>query len=72
MVKKEEPTLRVFEKPIKDHKYIITVDTARGLGLDYSAFVVFEKRILLWITILQVIENFSANLHFLTIVDEDE
>ena len=42
LVKKEEPTLRVFEKPIKDHKYIITVDTARGLGLDYSAFVVFD------------------------------
>ena len=28
--------------PIKDHNYLITVDVARGLGNDYSAFIVFD------------------------------
>ena len=27
---------------IKDHNYMITVDVARGLGNDYSAFIVFD------------------------------
>jgi len=34
--------LDIYEKPIKDHNYIITVDVARGLGNDYSAFIVFD------------------------------
>lgn len=31
-----------YEEPKKDHRYLITVDCARGLRLDYSAFVVFD------------------------------
>ena len=31
-----------YEEPIEEHKYLITVDCARGLRLDYSAFVVFD------------------------------
>ena len=43
----EEPKQRnagldIYENPIKDHNYIITVDVARGLGNDYSAFIVFD------------------------------
>jgi hypothetical protein len=34
--------LDVYEVPIKDHNYLITVDVARGLGNDYSAFIVFD------------------------------
>ena len=34
--------LDIYESPIKDHNYIITVDVARGLGNDYSAFIVFD------------------------------
>ena len=34
--------LDVYEVPQKDHNYLITVDVARGLGNDYSAFVVFD------------------------------
>ena len=34
--------LDVYEKSIEDHNYLITVDVARGLGNDYSAFVVFD------------------------------
>ena len=32
----------VYEEPKKDNNYIITVDTARGIDHDYSAFVVFD------------------------------
>jgi hypothetical protein len=34
--------LDVYEKPIDDHDYLITVDVARGVGSDYSAFVVVD------------------------------
>ena len=34
--------LCTYEKPIEDHTYFITVDTARGQGKDYSAFVVID------------------------------
>ena len=34
--------LVVYEKPKKESNYIITVDTARGIDHDYSAFVVFD------------------------------
>jgi len=32
----------VYQTPIEDHNYLITVDVARGLGNDYSAFIVFD------------------------------
>jgi len=32
----------IYEDPQEDHYYCITVDTARGIGGDYSAFVVFD------------------------------
>jgi hypothetical protein len=34
--------LVVYTKPQKDRDYIITVDTARGIDHDYSAFVIFD------------------------------
>ena len=34
--------LLIYENPIKDHDYIITVDTARGIDGDYSCFIVFD------------------------------
>jgi hypothetical protein len=34
--------LLVYEEPKKDHHYVMTVDTARGLGNDFSAFSVFD------------------------------
>ena len=39
---KRNAGLDVYENPIKDHNYLITVDVARGLGNDYSAFIVFD------------------------------
>ena len=34
--------LDVYEFPQKDHSYVITVDVARGVELDYSAFAVID------------------------------
>jgi hypothetical protein len=35
-------TLKVFEDPKPNHIYTITVDTSRGVGNDYSAFIVLD------------------------------
>ncbi len=40
--KKRNAGLDIHEIPVKEHNYIITVDVARGLGNDYSAFIVFD------------------------------
>jgi len=34
--------LDVYTNPIKDHNYMVTVDVARGIGNDYSTFIVFD------------------------------
>ena len=34
--------LDIYKRAEKDHEYIITVDVARGIGGDYSAFIVFD------------------------------
>ena len=34
--------LDIYENPKEQNNYLITVDVARGLGNDYSAFVVFD------------------------------
>jgi hypothetical protein len=36
---KSNAGLDVYEEPQKDHDYVITVDVARGVGEDYSAFI---------------------------------
>src|SRR6056300_536847 len=34
--------LDIYEKPKPEHNYMMTVDVARGLGNDYSAFILFD------------------------------
>ena len=34
--------LDIYEEPQKDHYYAITCDTARGIGGDYSAFIIVD------------------------------
>ena len=41
-ITKNSKGLDIYEEPIKDHDYLITVDVARGVGIDYSAFVMFD------------------------------
>jgi hypothetical protein len=39
---KRNAGLDVYENPKEEHNYLMTVDVARGLGNDYSAFIVFD------------------------------
>lgn len=39
---KSSSGLDVYEECKKDHDYLITVDVARGVGIDYSAFIVVD------------------------------
>lgn len=39
---KKSGGLDVYEEPLDEHTYIMTVDVSRGLNNDYSAFVVFD------------------------------
>jgi hypothetical protein len=39
---KRNAGMDIYENPKKDHNYLMTVDVARGMGNDYSAFVVFD------------------------------
>jgi len=41
-VEKTNDGLMIYDQPKKDHTYVITVDTARGQGKDYSAFAVVD------------------------------
>ena len=34
--------LRVYAKPLPEHKYVLVVDTSRGVGKDYHAFTVID------------------------------
>jgi len=39
---KRNAGLDVYQEPINEHNYLISVDVARGIGNDYSAFIVFD------------------------------
>lgn len=39
---KNDEGLDIIEKPIKDHVYAMTVDTSRGVGIDYHAFTIID------------------------------
>jgi hypothetical protein len=34
--------LDVYEAPVKDHNYVMVVDTAKGVGGDYSSFIIVD------------------------------
>jgi hypothetical protein len=39
---KRNAGLDIYENPKEDRNYLITVDVARGMGNDYSAFIIFD------------------------------
>jgi len=39
---KRNKGLDIYENPKEEHNYLMTVDVARGIGNDYSAFIVFD------------------------------
>lgn len=38
----QNENLDIYEKPIKDHLYFISVDTSKGVGEDYSTFAIID------------------------------
>jgi hypothetical protein len=50
--------LRIYQRPIPDHKYIMVVDTARGQGQDYHAFSVVDVSCIPY----QVVATFRNNM----------
>ena len=38
----EDGSLKIYEKPIENHSYIMTVDVAKGRGQDYSTFNIID------------------------------
>ena len=40
--KKRSAGFDVYDDPVENHDYVVTVDVARGVGKDYSAFVVVD------------------------------
>lgn len=56
--------LKIFAKPEKDHQYAIVVDTSRGVGLDYNAFVVVDCSIVPYKIVATFKDNRITPLHF--------
>jgi len=38
--------VKIYKEPIKNHIYVVTVDTSEGLGLDSSAFTVIDSSVM--------------------------
>ena len=41
-VSKNDQGLCIYEYPYKDHIYVMTVDTSRGVGFDYHAYIIVD------------------------------
>ena len=41
-ISKTDAGLKLYQKPIEEHQYVIICDVSRGKGLDYSAFQVID------------------------------
>ena len=65
----EIPTLKVAEEEDKTHSYVITVDVARGQGLDYSAFTVFDITNIPYKIVAKYKNNHVAPLVFPNIIN---
>ena len=59
----------VFEDVIPTHSYIITVDVARGQGMDYSAFTVFDITEIPYKIVAKYRSNVVAPLVFPNIIN---
>ena len=61
--------VEVFEDEDKSHSYVITVDVARGQGLDYSAFTVFDITNIPYKIVAKYKSNHVAPLVFPNIIN---
>ena len=62
--------LTVYEEPIEDHLYFITVDTARGQGKDYSAFSVIDATASPYRLVCKFRNNLISPMLFPTVIEK--
>ena len=62
--------LDIYEQSQDDHNYLITVDVARGLGNDYSAFIVFDITEFPYRVVAKYRNNEIKPMLFPSIIDE--
>ena len=62
--------LDVYEDPIKDHNYMMTVDVARGTGKDYSAFIVVDITSFPYRVVAKYRDNDIKPILFPSIIDK--
>jgi len=67
---KKNAGLDIYEKPIEDHNYLMTVDVARGIGNDYSAFIVFDITEFPYKVVAKYRNNEIKPMLFPSIIDE--
>jgi len=56
--------VRVYEKPISDHRYVMTVDVAKGRGQDFSTFTIFDISVQPFLTVCTFRDNKLSPLLF--------
>ena len=61
--------LDVYEQPIPDHEYVMTVDVSRGVSNDYSAFVVVDITTIPYKVVAKYKNNNIKPLLFPNIID---
>lgn len=67
---KRNAGLDVYENPIIDNNYLMTVDVARGIGNDYSAFIVFDITNFPYKVVAKYRNNEIKPMLFPSIIDE--
>jgi hypothetical protein len=58
----------IFEKPIEDHTYCLTVDVSEGQGLDYSTFAIIDVTKIPYKLVAKYRNNEIAPLLFPTVI----
>jgi len=61
--------LDVYEQPLPDHEYVMTVDVSRGVSNDYSAFVVVDITTIPYRVVAKYKNNMIKPLLFPNIID---
>lgn len=64
----QEGFFDVYEQPIRDRTYCMTVDVAEGLGLDYSTFSIFDVTQIPYIQVAKYRNNKISPFLFPTII----
>jgi len=62
--------LDIYQEPIEDHNYIMTVDVARGVESDYSAFVIFDITSFPWRVVGKYRNNQIKPMLFPNIIED--